>query len=231
MTNLFIAKLDFGVNNAQLQSHFETVGKVVKCNVVLDKETGKSRGFAFLEMSSAEEAQRAIDELDGSEINGRRIAVKIAEDKGGRGGDRSEGAPRGPRPDFNRDAPRGGRFEKSSDAAGARPSGPPREYPRANSFEAPGAMPDFETAQENRRKETIKKKDKPKTHKMEAYKKSGKNNDFLDDEDWEDDLDLFGRGEDDDLDENYKKYVVNSNEEEEDDWDEEEDWDGEDEEN
>jgi RNA recognition motif-containing protein len=79
MMNIFVAKLDFGVTSEQLRQEFERFGKVVKATVALDRETGKSRGFAFVEMASKEEGVAAITGLDGKTFNGRPCAVKEAD--------------------------------------------------------------------------------------------------------------------------------------------------------
>ena len=81
MTSIFVAKLDFGVSKEQLTQLFEEYGRVTKVNIPTDKETGKPRGFAFVEMPDADEANNAISALDGFEINRRRLAVKIAENR------------------------------------------------------------------------------------------------------------------------------------------------------
>jgi len=77
MTNIFVAKLDFGVSDEALKLLFENYGTVVKCHIAKDRETGKPRGFAFVEMGTAEEAQEAIRALDNYEINGRNMVVKL----------------------------------------------------------------------------------------------------------------------------------------------------------
>ena len=79
MMNIFVAKLDFGVSSDQLRQEFERFGKVNKATVALDRETGKSRGFAFIEMSSREEGEAAVNALDGKVFNGRSCAVKEAD--------------------------------------------------------------------------------------------------------------------------------------------------------
>jgi RNA recognition motif-containing protein len=79
MMNIFVAKLDFGVTSEQLRQEFERFGKVLKATVALDRETGKSRGFAFVEMASKEEGIAAINGLDGKTFNGRPCAVKEAD--------------------------------------------------------------------------------------------------------------------------------------------------------
>lgn len=79
MMNIFVAKLDFGVTSEQLRQEFERFGKVLKATVALDRETGKSRGFAFVEMASKEEGLEAIKGLDGKIFNGRPCTVKEAD--------------------------------------------------------------------------------------------------------------------------------------------------------
>ena len=78
MTSIFVAKLDFGVTSEQLKSTFEQYGKVLKASVATDRETGKSRGFGFVEMEDQTEARNAISALDNYQFNGRPISVKEA---------------------------------------------------------------------------------------------------------------------------------------------------------
>jgi RNA recognition motif-containing protein len=82
--NIFVAKLDYGVTSNDLKKVFEEYGDVASCNVIFDKMTKRSKGFAFVEMPNAEQASKAINELNEAEINGRAIVVKEAEDRGGR---------------------------------------------------------------------------------------------------------------------------------------------------
>ena len=177
MISIFVAKLDFGVDNVQLRSLFETYGKVNKATVALDKETGKSRGFAFVEMENDQEGQAAIDGLDGRVINGRNIAVKKAEDRGDQRNQpkKFEGSPR----------PNSGTIPE-----GSRPKS---EYEVNEPF-----VPPIIPISDNRKKVLPKDKerkpdneiDRSKKPKMDAYKKSGKKDKFIDDDD--DDLDLEG---------------------------------------
>lgn len=81
MINIFVAKLDFGVTSDQLRQEFERFGKVTKATVAFNRETGNSRGFAFVEMAVREEGQEAIQSLDGKVFNGRACAVKEADPK------------------------------------------------------------------------------------------------------------------------------------------------------
>eukprot|EP01041_Mallomonas_annulata_P039805 gene39805-63570_t len=105
MTSIFVAKLDFGVSQEELKSVFERFGRVNKVTIATDRETGKPRGFAFVEMFDESEADAAIENLDNSTLNGRQIAVKKAEDRSNsRPDNRSEN--RGefkPRKDFSSD--------------------------------------------------------------------------------------------------------------------------------
>lgn len=77
---LFVARLDYSVDSEELRTVFEEYGTVTSCSVVTDKETGRSRGFGFVEMSD-DDANQAIRQLDQSELRGREMVVKVAEDK------------------------------------------------------------------------------------------------------------------------------------------------------
>src|SRR5262245_7948140 len=90
-TKLFVGNLDFKVTENDLQDAFAAHGTVVEANLVTDRTTGRPRGFAFVTMSSPEEAQKAIDALNGKDLGGRAIVVNIARPReersgGGRGG-------------------------------------------------------------------------------------------------------------------------------------------------
>ncbi len=90
-TKLYVGNLSFNTGEGELRSAFETVGPVVSCSIIMDKFTGKSRGFGFVEMSSPADAQKAIAEFHGKEIDGRTLTVNEAkprEDRprGGGGG-------------------------------------------------------------------------------------------------------------------------------------------------
>lgn len=75
---LFVGSLPFATTSDQLGEVFKKAGKVVDANVVMDKMTGRSRGFGFVEMETEEEAKKAIDELNGTELEGRKIFVSEA---------------------------------------------------------------------------------------------------------------------------------------------------------
>src|SRR3954453_21101414 len=86
---LYVGNLSFQTSSQDLQQLFAAAGTVESASVVEDRETGRSRGFGFVEMASAEEGQAAIQQFDGKEHNGRNLKVNEAkprEDRGGRGG-------------------------------------------------------------------------------------------------------------------------------------------------
>ena len=79
MTNkLFIGSLDYATTDAQLEELFATIGKVLSAKVIVDRNTGVGKGFGFVEMETPESAKMAMDKLNGSQLNGRAIAVKEA---------------------------------------------------------------------------------------------------------------------------------------------------------
>ena len=75
---LFVGSLPWGVDDAQLAQMFSQAGTVVSAQVVKDRDTGRSRGFGFVEMSTEEEAQNAVNNLNGTDVDGRKIVVNIA---------------------------------------------------------------------------------------------------------------------------------------------------------
>jgi cold-inducible RNA-binding protein len=84
---LFVAGLPYDFDDAELMEFFEKFGKVNSAKVAIDKETGKSRGFAFVDMLNEEEAKEAIEGLNGLELGrGKTMVVKEADDKGSGGG-------------------------------------------------------------------------------------------------------------------------------------------------
>ncbi len=83
---LYVGNLAFHATEDLLNAHFATVGDVASVAVMLDRATGQSRGFAFVEMASAEGAQKAIAELNGKDFQGRMLRVDVAEEKRGGGG-------------------------------------------------------------------------------------------------------------------------------------------------
>ncbi|MES2064220.1 MAG: RNA-binding protein [Bacteroidota bacterium] len=87
--NIFVGSLPYSLQEADLQELFEAYGEVTTVKIIIDRESGRSKGFGFVEMSDDEAAQKAISGLNGSEISGRSIAVSQAEDK--KPGDRRSG--------------------------------------------------------------------------------------------------------------------------------------------
>ena len=88
-TKLYVGNLSFNTSNEDLQELFGQSGTVESVTVVEDRETGRSRGFGFVEMSSTEEGAAAIQSLNGKEVDGRALNVNEArprEDRGGGGG-------------------------------------------------------------------------------------------------------------------------------------------------
>jgi RNA recognition motif-containing protein len=84
-TKLYVGNLPYQTTEADLQALFEASGQVASINVVRDRATGQARGFAFVEMSDAESAQRAIKELDRHEYGGRNLTVNEAKPMAPRG--------------------------------------------------------------------------------------------------------------------------------------------------
>ncbi len=77
-TKLFVGSLPWSVTDEELQETFEKHGNVVSAKVVTDRNSGRSRGFGFVEMESADDAQKAISTLNDSELGGRNIVVNEA---------------------------------------------------------------------------------------------------------------------------------------------------------
>ncbi len=88
--NLFVARLDYGTQSEDLRDAFERYGPVDSAKVIFDHYTGNSRGFGFVEMPNDSDALVAIEEMDGTELDGRRIVVKKAKPKN-QSNDRSNG--------------------------------------------------------------------------------------------------------------------------------------------
>src|SRR5947199_5450940 len=94
MKNIFVGNLDFGSTEASIRALFEAYGNVEKVNLITDRDTGRSRGFAFVEMSDSAEADRAINALNGTQLDGRSLNINEARPKpqgGGGGGYRAGG--------------------------------------------------------------------------------------------------------------------------------------------
>ncbi len=180
MTNIFVARLDYGVTQEELKNAFEQYGQVNKVSLAIDKETGKSKGFAFIEMRNDEEATAAIKGLDGLTMHGRQIAVKQAED-------RSNGSPKR---DFNHNNDRKPFVRENREPRDNTSTSSPFKK-REDDDDEPSSTPEIFIPKPTINKVVEKKKDpvmkkiedRPKANKMQAYKKSGKQNRFFLDED------------------------------------------------
>ncbi|MCU1240081.1 MAG: hypothetical protein JWO71_807 [Candidatus Acidoferrum typicum] len=93
MKNLFVGNMSFQTTEAELSALFKPYGQVTRVHLVMDRETGRARGFAFVEMPNDDEAAKAIAALDGKELGGRNLKINEARPKvaGGGGGPRSGG--------------------------------------------------------------------------------------------------------------------------------------------
>jgi len=102
MTNIFVGNLSYSTTESELESMFGAYGAVERVSVVRDRDTGQSRGFAFVEMTNGNEATNAINALNGRDVNGRSLNVNEARPReersggfggggGGRGGNRGGG--------------------------------------------------------------------------------------------------------------------------------------------
>jgi RNA recognition motif-containing protein len=112
--NIFVAKLNFRTQSEDLRETFEAFGEVESAKVIMDHETGKSRGFGFVEMLNEDEGQAAIDALNETDLDGNTIVVKKAEPRktgGGGGGG------------FNSRPPRSGGDYRPRDNYGSRDGG------------------------------------------------------------------------------------------------------------
>ena len=98
MKNIFVGNLSFNTNEDELRQAFEAYGQVDRVSIMTDRDTGRSRGFGFVEMNSSEDGEKAIAALNGSQLSGRTINVNEARPKterssgfGGGGGGRDRG--------------------------------------------------------------------------------------------------------------------------------------------
>jgi cold-inducible RNA-binding protein len=86
LKNIFVGNLDFGATEESIRALFEPYGAIERVSLVTDRDTGRSRGFAFVEMTNAAEADRAIEALNGMDSGGRALNVNEARPKTGGGG-------------------------------------------------------------------------------------------------------------------------------------------------
>lgn len=99
-TKLFVGNLSFKITENDLQDAFAAHGTVVETNLMMDRMSGRPRGFAFVTMSSEEEAQKAIEALNGKELDGRALTVNVARPREERPPGGGGGGGRGPRRDY-----------------------------------------------------------------------------------------------------------------------------------
>jgi cold-inducible RNA-binding protein len=105
MKKLFVGNIPHSTTEAELRTLFEPHGAIEQVSIVTDRDTGRSRGFAFVEMTDSAEAEKAIAALNGKELGGRALNINEARPKTDRGGP----APRGGRPGGGGGRPGGGR--------------------------------------------------------------------------------------------------------------------------
>ena len=94
LKNIFVGNLDFNTSEEELRQMFEAYGQVDRVSIMTDRDTGRSRGFGFVELGDGGDATKAIGELNGLDVDGRQLQVNEArpqESRGGGGGDRSGG--------------------------------------------------------------------------------------------------------------------------------------------
>jgi len=102
LKNIFVGNLSFNTGEDELRQLFEPFGQVDRVSILTDRETGRSRGFGFVEMGNAEEGDKAITALNGSQFGGRAINVNEARPKAERAGGGGGGGGRGDRGDRGR---------------------------------------------------------------------------------------------------------------------------------
>ena len=110
---LYVGNLSFNTSTQDLEKIFGEIGTVESTSIIEDRETGRSRGFGFVEMSNDQEGQNAISQLDGKEIDGRSLKVNEAKPRENRNGGGNGGGDR----DGNR---RGGGYSGSHNGGGSR---------------------------------------------------------------------------------------------------------------
>lgn len=111
-TRLFVGNLSFNTTENQLHDAFAAHGQVVEANLMMDRMTGRSRGFAFVTYATPEEAQKAIAAMNGQPLDGRPLTVNVARPKEERPAGGPGGRDRGPRRDYGGGAGGGDRRER-----------------------------------------------------------------------------------------------------------------------
>lgn len=92
MKSLFVGNMNFQTTEGELRDFFAPFGQVTRIHIAMDRETGRARGFAFVEMPNDDEAAKAIAELNGKELGGRNLKINEARPKSDSGGQRRSGA-------------------------------------------------------------------------------------------------------------------------------------------
>ena len=100
MKNVFVGNMSFQTTETELRSMFEPFGEITRVSVVTDRDTGRARGFGFVEMSNDDEAAKAIAALNGKEIDGRALNINEARPKTAGGGARNGGGYSGGRDNY-----------------------------------------------------------------------------------------------------------------------------------
>jgi len=127
-TKLFVGNLSFNTTENDLQEAFAAHGQVVEANLMMDRMTGRSRGFAFITYASPEEAQKAISAMNGAQLDGRALTVNIARPKEDRPPGGGGGRDRGPRRDFGSGGGGGGGYGGGSSGGGGGGGGRRERY-------------------------------------------------------------------------------------------------------
>ncbi|WP_084362940.1 RNA recognition motif domain-containing protein [Roseivirga echinicomitans] len=139
--NIFVGRLSYETQESNLRALFEQIGQVKSLKIITDRETGKSKGFAFVTMASHEDGQKAVTQLDGTALDGRNISVSEAEDRKSNERKPTAGPGQGQRSDFKprreesrdeEDSESGGKPEKSSRSS-EWSDAPSKGAPRKNS--------------------------------------------------------------------------------------------------
>ncbi|MGW8123801.1 RNA recognition motif domain-containing protein [Roseivirga echinicomitans] len=137
--NIFVGRLSYETQESNLRALFEQIGQVKSLKIITDRETGKSKGFAFVTMANKEDGQKAITQLDGSAVDGRNISVSEAEDR--KSNERKPTPGQGQKPEFKprreesrdeEDSDGGGKPERSSHSS-EWSDAPAKGAPRKNS--------------------------------------------------------------------------------------------------
>lgn len=96
-SKLYVGNLSYGVTEHELEDAFAQCGEVSSVRLITDRDSGRSKGFAFVEMTSPEAAQQCIEQLDGNELQGRGMRISVAREREARSGGRDRGGDRGDR--------------------------------------------------------------------------------------------------------------------------------------